>query len=516
MMKRILLIFVCVLLTGVLLCGCAEETGNPSDSTGPQTEAATEEPAVTLPPLPPEEIAASLSAETTTLLISPLCRQVTLSGQDLASVRKAFTERGYLPVPYVPAEGTKLETVVLKNDEKIVTLIKTAGDTVHVLWEDADAVSVAPLAHPENPQTGDVTMVQIGIARESEKDNPMIGMCYLYRLGDGSALIIDGGSGNDTCAEDIMKALKKADIAKTGDGKYRISAWIFSHGHGDHIGAFKKFTANYAGQYEVGAVMCSFPSAEIGLSGCDAEAFEQTVKDTCPGALRIVPHAGLRYHFGNVTVHVLYSPDLLYTGKSGIQYFNNTSLILKLEANKQTVLHMGDAGEQASEEAWKENDPSAFSSDMLQITHHGLYTGSESHRWENVKNIYDAAFASYGLLPMGTRYPGDSRNGRYTVLIDWGAKNGYQVSYVLDRKDNHGYSSLSQSDFDKFVAGAEKGTAEFDTLFGFDGINIAENPDGMVTYLSAADTVPMATEFVLGAAGITVRANTALSEWLAG
>ena len=516
MMKKMILLFGCVLLTGALLCGCAEKTGTPSDSTGPQTDSATEEPAVKLPPLPPEEIAASLSAEAKSLLISPVCRQVTLSGKDFAAVQRAFTERGYLPVPSVPAEGTKLETAVLKNDETVVTLIKTAGDTVHVLWEDADKVSVAPLAKPENPQTGDVTMVQIGIARESEKDNPMIGMCYLYRLGDGSALILDGGSGNDTCAENLYNALKKLDIAKTADGKYRISTWIFSHGHGDHIGTFKMFTANYAGKFEVGAVMYSFPSAEIGLSGCDAEAFEQTVKDTCPGALRVSPHAGLRYHFGNVMIHVLYSPELLYTGEGGIGYFNNTSMILKIETNKQTVLHMGDAGEQASEEAWKENDPSAFSADILQITHHGLYTGSQSHQWKNVKNIYEAALASYGLLPMGTRYPGDSRNGRYTVLIDWGAKNGYQVSYVLDRKDNHGYSSLTQSDFDKFVSGAEKGTADFDTLFGFDGINIAENPDGMVTYLSAADTVPMATEFVLGNTGITVRANTALSEWLEG
>ena len=509
MLKKYLLFFGCILLIGALFCGCANNS-----SKEPQPNETEKEPAVTLPPLPPEEIAASLSADAEPLLISPVCRQVTLSGQDFASVQKAFTERGYLSVPSLPADGTKLQTAVLQNDKTIVTLIGTESNTVHVMWEDAEAVSVSPLIQPKEPMTGDVTMVQLGIARESEKDNPMIGMCYLYRLGDGSALILDGGSGNDTCAENLFQALKKLDITKTADGKYRISAWIFSHGHSDHTGTFKKFTANFKGQYEVGAVMFSFPSAEIGLSGCDAEEFEQIVKDTCPGALRISPHAGLRYHFGNVTVHVLYHPELLYTGESGIRYYNNTSLILKIEANRQTVLHMGDAGEQAAEEAWKENNPSAFSCDMLQITHHGLYTGSESHRWENVKNIYDAALASFGLLPMGTRYPGDSRNGRFTVLVDWGAKQGYQVSYVLDRKDNHGYTNLSQSDFDRFVADAENGTAEYDTLFGFDGINIAENPDGMVTYLSAADTVPMATEFSLAKTGITVAANSALSAWL--
>ncbi len=515
-MKRYLLFFGSILLLGVLLCGCAGEPGTPSSSGEPLADGTTAEPAVTLPPLPPEEIAASFSAEAEPLPISPVCREITLRGQDFSSVRDAFTERGYLPVPSAAAEGTRLQTAVLKNDETVVTVIGTAGDAVHVLWEDAKEVSVSPLAPPEDPQTGDVTMVQIGTARESEKDNPMIGMCYVYRLGDGSALILDGGSGNDTCAGNIFRALEKLDVAKTGDGKYRISAWIFSHGHGDHIGAFKKFAAGYAGKYEIGAVMYSFPSPEIGLSGCDAAAFEQTVKEYCPDALRVSPHAGLRYYFGNVTVHVLYHPELLYTGESGIKYFNNTSMILKIEANRRTVLHMGDAGEQASEEAWKENDPSAFESDMLQITHHGLYTGPEYHRWDNVKNIYDAAYATYGLLPMGTRYPGDSRNGRYTVLIEWGVKLGYQVSYVLDRRDDHGRPVPSQSEFDKFVSDAEKGLADYDTLYGFDGINIAENQDGMITYLSGADTVPMATEFLLGKTGITVRDNTALSEWLEG
>lgn len=523
--KRILLFCSCALMLGVLLCGCTHESssGTPSSEaplpdnteTDPPLPAGTETEPASLPPLSPAEIAATLSNKAVPLQISPVCRQVTLSRQNLTAVQKAFTERGYTVVPSLEAAGTKLKTAVLRNDSQIVTLTETSSGSVHILWESAKKVSTVPLSKPEETQDGDVTMVQIGIARESEKDNPMIGLCCLYRLADGSAVILDGGCNNGKCADNLCRSLKKLNISKTEDGKYRISAWIFSHGHGDHIGTFKKFTEKYAGQYKIDALMYSFPSKNIGLSGCDAEAFEITVKKACPDALRISPHAGLRYHFGDLTVHVLYHPELLYTENGGIGYFNNTSLILKIEANGRSVLHLGDAGEQASQAAWKANDVSAFVSDILQITHHGLYTGPESHDWNYLKKIYDASSAPLGILPMGTRYPGDARDGRHTVLIVWGVGLKFQVSYALDISDSHGISDLSQSDFERFAADAENGTAEYDTLYGFDGINIAKNRRGMVTYLSASENDLMATEFTLNGTGVTVAANGRLSDWLA-
>jgi hypothetical protein len=210
---------------------------------------------------------------------------------------------------------------------------------------------------------------------------------------------------------------------------------------------------------------------------------------------------------------MLYAPELLYNSEEGVNYFNTTSLLFRIEANGQSVLHMGDASEAASKAAWVNSETAAFKSSALQITHHGLYTGPDSHDWSYMKKLYNATDAEIGLLPMGTRNPGDGRNGRHTVLVGWGMA-GYQVSFVIDKKDNRGGASTDQAYYDKFVADVAAGTADRETLFGYNGINTVKNRSGMVTYISAGEDALMATVFTLGEGGFTVVSNEKLDTWL--
>ena len=52
------------------------------------------------------------------------------------------------------------------------------------------------------------------------------------------------------------------------------------------------------------------------------------------------------------------------------------------------------------------------------------------------------------------------------------------------------------------------------TLFGYDGVNLLKNREGMLTYVSSNETDPMATVFSLSEAGFTVTANAELAAWL--
>ena len=460
----------------------------------------------------PEEIVASLAPEATPLPISDVCKRIVLPEADLLTVRDTFLGKGFGVIPTDSVPGTKLETVTLKNADWLVTLLRE-GSSVQVLWESLDGLALLPLYAESSPVEGEVVMAQIGIPQnELATGNPMIGMCYIYRLADGTALIVDGGVGTQDCADNLLTSFERLEIATDEEGRYRVTAWIFTHGHGDHTGAFTAFTLQYAARINLKYVMYSFPVGDIAPNDCNAEEFSAGIAAYYPNAERISPHAGLTYHFGDLSVHMLYTPELLYSESFSIKYYNNTSLIFRVEANGQSVLHMGDAGERAAEEAWKTHEESAFQSSALQITHHGLYTGNESHTWTYIRKLYEASNADIGLLPMGARQPGEERNGRFTVLVEW-SRMGYQTAFVTDLRNTQGNDGFTQANYDAFVAAVAAGTAKSDTLFGYNGINLLRNREGMLTYVSSNETDPMVTVFTLSASGFTVTANTELAAW---
>ena len=269
----------------------------------------------------------------------------------------------------------------------------------------------------------------------------------------------------------------------------------------------------HAARISLNYVMYSFPVGEIAPNDCNAEEFSAAIAYFYPDAQRISPHAGITYHFGDLSVHMLYTPELLYSDSFSVKYYNNTSLIFRVEVNGQSVLHMGDAGERAAEEAWKAHEETAFASSALQITHHGLYTGNESHTWVYVRKLYEATNAPIGLLPMGSRQPGEERNGRFTVLVEW-SRMGYQTAFITDARNTQGNANFTQADYDKFVAAVAAGTAKSDTLYGYDGVNLLKNRDGMLTYIASNEHDPMITVFSLSESGFAMTHNGELADWL--
>ncbi len=63
------------------------------------------------------------------------------------------------------------------------------------------------------------------------------GMCYVLRLESGELVVLDSGYFAPGQAEALH-----AFFLSLCPGNIRIKAWIFSHAHQDHIGAF----INYA------------------------------------------------------------------------------------------------------------------------------------------------------------------------------------------------------------------------------------------------------------------------------
>lgn len=515
-MKKHMRLLLCVLMIASALIAC-NTTMPPSPEDTEQTDGTSQEPTPAIPPeqaISPEQVIASLDADATVMDIGTKTKQVLL-GNGWEEIQSAFIAAGYAPVDATLLDHAKMETVVLYGNTSMVTLQSTANGA-YAIWEPYNKATLSVLTPNPNTNTGNVTLAQIGIARTEETDNPMNGMCYVYKLSDGSAVIIDGGFNTEDCRSNILNTLKKLDIAKTEDGKYRITAWIFSHGHKDHRAAFTGFGKNFGDQVELTYTMFSFPPSPGTLTNStfDSVNFENKMYENYPGVQHIVPHAGLAYHFDNLTVKILYAPEMMYAPDKTIAYYNDTSLIMIAECNGTGTLFMGDAGEDAAALTWKNYEKGAFEAEMLQVTHHGFNTGDSSHTWKNIKLIYTNTQASYGLIPMGSKLAGDARNGRHTVIVGHGGSN-FQMSFFVDKRDRHDQSStVSQEYYDKFVSEVAAGTNTHPTLFGYDGINKIVSDKGLISYTSGNENEPMVTLFTLGKGGVTVLHNQVLAEWL--
>ena len=567
-MKRILALFLATLMLLATLSSC-EFLENFVQIRGEQTDSEATTPDATTPEgTPPEETTPEettpdettpgpddppkppvVTTKTAATIVDELnadavfnstfgCDEAILSDvSNKEEIISAFTREGFVAVAADMVEGAKIETLLFSNQKELVTLYWIASEKeMRITWEAADEAALSVLQKNASTGGGTLTMVQIGVARGEAVDNPMIGMCYVFKLSNGNAMIIDGGYYYDDCATNLYNALAKLDIAKTEDDKYIIEAWIFTHGHGDHDGVLNNFVPLYGDKTEVNYFLYQFPvNTDISATGgglAGEAAFHELCKTAYPNATYINPRTGLNYYFGNATVSMLYTPDVLWAPDNKLTYYNNTSLIFNVHGGGTGFLCMGDAGDLAAKRSWELFDEVAYKSGILQITHHGLTTDDKNiHVWDNIKKIYEATGVSYAVLPMGTRI-GDSvengnwnsGNGRWAVLFQYGY-NGGQMSFVIKKGDaptSNGY--FGQELFNRFIATVETGFNYMEqqspyfknvkSLHGYNGINMIDNGNGLITYISSRDKTEMATVFLFAKGGVTVKKNEELAEWL--
>ena len=262
-MKKFWILLLSVLILTSALTACDKQTP-PEVTDTTQTDAPAEETTQSTPVIPPEQapapedVIATLDPAAVIFEIGTATKQVLLPNNEWTDIQNAFTSVGYAPVEVTLLENTKLQTLVLYGKDAMVTLQKTQERT-YAIWETYNTEILSILVPNDKTGTGNVTLAQLGIARIDEDDNPLNGMSYMYKLSDGSAVIIDGGFNNKDNRQNIMDTLEKMGIAKTADGKYHITCWIFSHGHKDHRAAFTGIGKNFGEQIALDYVMFSFP-----------------------------------------------------------------------------------------------------------------------------------------------------------------------------------------------------------------------------------------------------------------
>lgn len=230
-----------------------------------------------------------------------------------------------------------------------------------------------------------------------------LGLCMIFRMADGRFVIVDGGNHHNATIPLLQNNLKKLAV----DSKnIVVAAWIFTHAHGDHTGAFCKYSqTSYKNTITVQNFVHHLCTDEQYENCNDAGRAAQTrqLMGTYKGANIIKAHTGQVMKIGGAEIEMLFTPEDLEPFV--LDYHNTSSLVFRVTAEDNTVMVLGDCSPETSSHLVKVYKQ-YLKSDIVQIAHHGFQGGTVS--------LYKAIGARVALWPTGVA----CIDGTYKNLLD--------------------------------------------------------------------------------------------------
>ena len=201
---------------------------------------------------------------------------------------------------------------------------------------------------------------------------------FILKTREGKIIVIDGGHGEELPR--LIECLKSV----SGEEVPTVTAWIFSHLHGDHYGAYVRLCNDEAfkGALIVKDMYCNFLEKDFctkisSEAGPGYAPIWDTMmsSDKTLGANIHVVKTGDVIAVDEIEFEVLHIPDIEYGPKMNI---NDSSVVYKMTYDKgQTIMFLGDA-EWVCDNDLLANKADKLSSDVVQVGHHGC--GNVSRR----------------------------------------------------------------------------------------------------------------------------------------
>ncbi|MBR7117449.1 MAG: MBL fold metallo-hydrolase [Clostridia bacterium] len=218
---------------------------------------------------------------------------------------------------------------------------------------------------------------------------------FIIKTKEGKLIVIDGGRGDELPR--LIESLKTI----SGEDVPTVTAWIFSHLHDDHYGAYVRLTEDeWHGKINVIDVYCNFISRAhweakaFGSNACLPGAYDAIMgSDKTLGAKIHVVDKGDRVTVDEIKFDVIHVPD---PSRASDMNVNDTTTVYKMTYdNTQTVMFLGDA-EWVCNEDLVENCADLLKSDVVQVGHHGC--GNVS------KRCYELIDAKVYIWQCGMRF----------------------------------------------------------------------------------------------------------------
>ncbi len=233
------------------------------------------------------------------------------------------------------------------------------------------------------------------------------GMCYAIRLSDGKFILVDGGVDHDADRARLYHYMK----ARTESGIPTVAAWLFTHGHYDHIALAAHFMTEYRDAVRIERILYNIPAGDF--NGYDAGGVDGEYEEKWFEAVKFHPNALLHevktgevFEVSGATVEVIISAYDRYPDPPTNR--NQTSAIFKLTfENGRSFMVLGDA---MSERLVYLLDPASpiycpaerLRSDILQVAHHGLAVCAPE-QYEGVRELYRRIAPTVCFWPTSAR-----------------------------------------------------------------------------------------------------------------
>ena len=269
------------------------------------------------------------------------------------------------------------------------------------------------------------------------------GLSLLFRLADGSFVIVDGGHTTNSSywANNLINAIEEQAKDYATGKNIRIAAWFVSHAHGDHMGMLRKEASKFASKFTVERVIANLMSEEelakslassyggnFGSGDGTATNYVRQAAKTL-GAEMISCHTGQRFYFGDTVFEILYTVDDFVPS---ITNALNTSTILvraittDAKGNSSTVMVMGDVTGPAMAKCNKLYGKD-LACEIVQVAHHGYSTwGNDSA----IASSYKYMSPEIVLWPQGSHAFPNYKEKSYSKVLWDGTNKNFKQLYV--------------------------------------------------------------------------------------
>ncbi len=302
------------------------------------------------------------------------------------------------------------------------------AETRLVVSKDATVPSTTPVTYTK---VCEPTVTLMGL----EKSGAEGGLGCILGLEDGTFIVIDGGNNTQEEADDLANTLRKL----APDPKnVTIRAWYITHSHGDHFGAFAKFSQLYArsGNFHVESFVYNFcdVAAQKPHGSISYKTPLQTMNAYWKDAVRYKALTGQVYRYAGCDIEILYCmsdfiPQIIGEEK-GIRDIDQSkldnnieSVVFRAAMGEQTVLITGDTSKVCVDEMC-DRYGTYLKSDIITVPHHGHNRNSYRARNGTVEfyNLTDPAIV---LWPAGV-----SAQASY---LNWNGKpdSNYEANHHL-------------------------------------------------------------------------------------
>ncbi len=315
---------------------------------------------------------------------------------------------------YSASEIGQNQFVTYTTDTTIYNYLYTPADEkLRIVVDKMTNSALPPIAQPTYTKVCDSSLTQLGL--EYNYDNLadpykftqsdwQIGMCYIFRLEDGSFILIDGGFNQARNAKMIWDKLQElsADYAPK---KVTIAAWFLTHAHGDHYGAFKKFMETYGQQVQLNYLIYNCAS-DAQYKSCNATtgSMVSTATTHVPKTNTILARPGQTMHLANAEIEMIFSDEFL---DESVESANSLCIHFRITIGGQTFMFAGDSDTDATNQVVRLYGKE-LASDFVQVIHHGAPGGTIAY--------YQCVDPTIALWPLGEYdyYPDTGNPGKIT------------------------------------------------------------------------------------------------------